>query len=134
MAEQGTVLVVDDNRGMLLTLRRILAAEGYRVLIAENGGAAIEVAGRESLDFALIDYRMTGLNGGEACARVSALQPQAAVYMMTAHVSPEAAEAAVKNGATDILYKPLDVPALLLLLARQRDARVAQASPCGGSR
>jgi CheY-like chemotaxis protein len=89
MAEQGTVLVVDDNRGMLLTLRRILAAEGYRVLIAENGGAAIEVAGRESLDFALIDYRMTGLNGGEACARVSALQPQAAVYMMTAHVSPE---------------------------------------------
>jgi len=134
MAEPGTVLVVDDNRGMLLTLRRILAAEGYRVFIAENGVEAIEVAGRELLDFALIDYRMTGLNGGEACARVSSLQPQAAVYMMTAHVSPETAESAVKNGATDILYKPLDVPALLVLLAQQRDAQAGQASPCRGSR
>jgi CheY-like chemotaxis protein len=134
MAEQATVLVVDDNRGMLLTLARILAAEGYRVLTAEEGAEAIEIARRESLDLALIDYRMTGLNGGEVCARVSALQPRAAVYMMTAHVSPEAAESAVRSGATDILYKPLDVPALLARLAERHGIRAAEMVLCGGSR
>jgi CheY-like chemotaxis protein len=128
MVESRTVLVVDDNRGMLLTLQRILADEGYRVLVAEDGASALDIAEREPIDFALVDYRMTGMNGGEVCARLSGRQPAAVVYMMTAHVNPEAAAAAVENGAAGILYKPLDIPALLATFASGRRATWAPAT------
>jgi two-component system, response regulator, stage 0 sporulation protein F len=115
-----TILIVDDNRGMLLTLRHILTAEGYTVLLAGDGAEAIRVAQEQDVDLALIDYRMTGMNGGEACAGIKAARPSIVIYMMTAHVTPEAGEAAVRHGATGILYKPLDIPDLLALLAERR--------------
>ena len=126
-----TILIVDDNRGMLLTLKRILSGEGYAVLLAGGGPEAVQVAEQHAVDLALIDFRMTGMNGGEACAGIKAVRPSTVIYMMTAHVTSEASDAAVRHGATGILYKPLDIPDLLELLAKHREP--ANAPVSGGA-
>ncbi|MBM3501210.1 MAG: response regulator [Armatimonadetes bacterium] len=115
------VLIVDDDVGMRVTLQRIVEAEGHRVIVAEDGPGALGVAGESPFDIAFIDYRMVGMNGGDTCAALHRLQPHAELYVMTAHVSSEAAEAALAGGAAGILYKPLDVDRLLGLIADREE-------------
>jgi len=132
MGERATVLIIDDDAGMRLTLSRILTHEGHRVLCAENGGAGIALAEEETVDLALVDYRMTGLNGGQVCAALSRARPEARVYMMTAHVTEEAADSAVASGASGILYKPLHILDLLALVAEQTGASRPKLATQGG--
>ncbi|MGQ9733092.1 MAG: response regulator [Candidatus Zipacnadales bacterium] len=117
MDEAARILVVDDDRGMRFTLERILQAQGYVVLSASSGAEAISIACTSPFDVGLIDYRIGDLNGGEVCRQLRAIQPQAALYVMTAYVSPEAATDACAAGAVDVIYKPVQVPELLRLLA-----------------
>jgi DNA-binding NtrC family response regulator len=132
MGESATILIIDDDAGMRLTLSRILASEGYRVVSADNGLSGIAAAQDQLVDFALVDYRMTGLNGGQVCASLSQIRPEMVVYMTTAHVTDEAAESAVANGASGILFKPINIPALLALIAEETSASCAQATAQGG--
>jgi CheY-like chemotaxis protein len=132
MDEPATVLIIDDDAGMRLTLSRILTHRGHRVLCAENGVAGIAIAEEELVDLALVDYRMTGLNGGQVCAALSRARPEAKVYMMTAHVTEEAADSAVASGASGILYKPLDIPDLLALVGEQTGAGRPNLATQGG--
>jgi len=133
MDEAITVLVIDDDAGMRLTLSRIIASEGHRVICAQDGPTGIETAREELVDIALVDYRMTGLNGGQVCTAIGKIRPEATVYMMTAHVTEEAADSAVTSGACGILYKPLDIPALLKLIAETAQGRRTDAVVEGGS-
>jgi DNA-binding NtrC family response regulator len=134
MPDPATVLIVDDDAGMRLTLSRILSHEGYRVICAANGPEGIDIARAERLAVALVDFRMTGPNGGEVCASISQLQPDAAVCMITAHVTEEAADSAVANGAAGILYKPLDVSELLSLIAEETAHVRTKVAMEGGTR
>jgi two-component system response regulator (stage 0 sporulation protein F) len=132
MGETPTVLIVDDDAGMRLTLDRIFASQGYRVLVASGGAEALEIAAREPFDFALVDYRMSGLNGGEVCASLSDRRGEAALYLMTAHVSPEAVQAAAAHGTSGIFYKPLDLPMVLATLGEKTSRRpMAAGTPRG---
>ncbi len=133
MDESATILIIDDDAGMRLTLSRILATEGYRVVCADNGLSGIAVAQDQPVDFALVDYRMTGLNGGQVCASLNDIRPGMVVYMTTAHVTDEAAESAVASGASGILFKPLNIPALLALIADKTSASQAKATAQGGA-
>ncbi len=133
MDEPATVLIIDDDAGMRLTLSRILTHKGHRVLCADNGAAGIAIAEEEPVDLALVDFRMTGLNGGQVCAALSKARPGARVYMITAHVTEEAADSAVASGASGILYKPLDIPELLALVAEQTAAGRPKVVTQGGA-
>jgi DNA-binding NtrC family response regulator len=115
------VLIVDDDVGMRLTLRRIVECEGHQVLVAEDGPGAVRTAMEEPVDIAFVDYKMVGMNGGDACAALHRVRPDAALYVMTAHVSSEAADAALAGGASAILHKPLDVDRLLGLIAARAE-------------
>ena len=113
----GTVLLVDDDVGMRLTMSRILERQGYRVLSASGGTAALALAADTPFDVALVDFRMPGMDGAETCARLGGLCPQARLYLVTAHVTPESAVAAEAGGPAGILFKPVDVGCLLALIA-----------------
>lgn len=113
------VLIVDDDPGMRFTLQRILEDEGHRVLVAGDGFEALAQLAVSPIDIALVDYRMIGMNGGDCCAAIHQRLPQAVLYLMTAHVSHEAAQAALNGGAAGILYKPLDLDHVLNLVAAQ---------------
>jgi len=117
MPTQTTVLIVDDEPGMRASLRWLLEAEGHAVLVASSGAEALSVCAESLPAIAFVDYRMPGMNGGETCAALHRLRPEMALYLMTAYVSSESANAALASGVAGILHKPLDIDRLLALVA-----------------
>jgi len=117
MESTPTVLIIDDDCSMRLTLSVILEDEGYRVLTAADGEEGLAILRASPVDIALVDMKMPGLSGDEVCAAVKAIRPAAAVIMITAHVAPNVAGQAVVAGAHSIVYKPLDIDALLACIA-----------------
>jgi CheY-like chemotaxis protein len=132
MTRPATILIVDDEAGMRLTMQRILEGEGHRVFVAADGLTAVEIAAASPFDIGLIDYRMVGVDGGQVCADLRRLQPEAALYLVTAHVSPEAADAALASGASGILYKPVDVVGVLRLVGEEAARRPVATVAYGG--
>lgn len=68
-----TILVVDDDRTVSLTLKRQLERAGYVVLCAGTGAEALELAAGGPLDLVILDLVMPGLSGIETCAALRAL-------------------------------------------------------------
>ncbi len=111
------VLVVDDDHGMRETLRDILGEMGHDVSLAGNGHEALELVQRQDFDIAFIDIKMPGINGVETFRRIKKIQPGLRVVMMTAFALGELIDEARREGAVDILYKPLQIDKMKPLLA-----------------
>ncbi|MFN2309060.1 MAG: EAL domain-containing protein [Gammaproteobacteria bacterium] len=105
-----SVLIVDEDRGTRLALRKIMEADGCSVIEADNGSAAVEECIRSTPDLILMDAVMPGLDGFTACARIRKL-PQATVIpivMITALDDATAIENALAAGATDYIPRPIN--------------------------
>src|SRR5689334_14571805 len=72
MAEQATVLVVDDDEGIVEVLRDFLAVDGFAVLTAYDGAAALSEMARTPVDCVLLDVMMPGISGFDLCRQVRA--------------------------------------------------------------
>jgi putative two-component system response regulator len=110
----GTVLVVDDLEPNVQLLTRILLAQGYSVVTAQNGHDALDVIRRESPDVVLSDVRMPRLDGFGLCrvlkgAANTRLTP---VVLMTGASESEDRIRAIEAGANDFITKPIDQPEL----------------------
>ena len=64
------ILIVDDEKDILLMLEKRLTAEGYSVLTADNGKDAITIAKSKSPDLIILDVLMPGMDGGEVAERL----------------------------------------------------------------
>lgn len=82
-----TVLVVEDDLAVLNTVKRVLEASGYRVLIAEDGDLALDVFRQEKdqVDALLIDLVLPGMNGKELSDRIEELKPGLSCLYMTGY-------------------------------------------------
>ncbi len=114
--ERIRLLVVDDDEGMVATLRDILGASGYGVDVAFSGREAVERVKNHRPDGILMDIRMPGLNGIEAFRQTKELAPESFVIFMTAFSESALVEDARREGALKVVPKPLDVPNLLQLI------------------
>jgi two-component system response regulator HydG len=123
MAERGTILLVDDEQANLDSLERIFSREGYRVLLAASGQAAVDMLRAEPVDVVLTDLMMPGMSGQELLRAVRAVAPDAEVVLVTAYGTVEAAVAAMKDGAYDFLTKPLKRHAVLKSVAQALEKR-----------
>ncbi len=104
----STVLVIDDDRDLRYSLRRVLADKGYRVVEAESGEQGLEVAKAEKPAVILLDNRMGGMSGVETLRRLRTAYPAAMVVLMTAFGTTQTAIEAMKFGAFDYIQKPFD--------------------------
>src|SRR6185437_3367023 len=77
------ILIVDDERPILLTLAANLELDDFEVATAESGAAALELLARETFDLVLSDVRMPGMNGVELFRRIRQLRPDCPVVLMT---------------------------------------------------
>lgn len=111
-----SVLIVDDDVGMVETLVDILEAKAYRVTAAYSGEEAIARAYAAPYDAILMDIRMPGLDGVEALRAIKRGAPATNVIMMTAFTRSELIQAARESTAVAVLPKPLDVDRVLGLL------------------
>ena len=72
MAQQPTVLVVDDDESIVEVLHDFLAVDGFEVLTAEDGANALAILSRTPVDCMLLDVMMPGISGFELCRQVRA--------------------------------------------------------------
>jgi two-component system cell cycle response regulator DivK len=117
MFEKGSehiILYVEDDFANRTLIRRILEAEGYRVLEAENGPQGIEVARRERPTLILVDINMPGMDGYEVTARLKGLDELRAVPIiaLTANVMMGDREKTLAAGCSGYIQKPIDVDRL----------------------
>src|SRR5215813_7660883 len=113
------ILVVDDERSMRELLAIVLRREGYEVLLAENGRAAIEALERESIDILISDIKMPDMSGVDVLRAAKRVDPDILGIMITAFASTDTAVEAMRLGACDYLSKPFDVD-LLKMKVREK--------------
>ena len=113
------ILVVDDERSMRELLDIVLRREGYDVLLAESGRAAIETLEREPVDLLISDIKMPDVTGVEVLRAAKRIDQDILGIMITAFASTETAVEAMRLGACDYLSKPFDVD-LLKMKVREK--------------
>lgn len=112
--EAPIIAVVDDDPAQRGLLENALTRAGYPCLLCENGEQAIAAAGDCSL--MLLDVRMPGMSGMEVLEQVRASHPALPVILLTAYIDVRDAVAAIKQGATDYLEKPIDLDELIAVI------------------
>lgn len=129
------ILLVDDEAGIRQGLRRFLQAKGFAVEEAETCRAAEEAYRRLPPDAAVLDHRLPDGSGLDLVPRLKELAPSAPLIVLTAHGSIELAVRAIQDGADQFLTKPVDLPALLVILERTlENQRNRQQQMAGRSR
>ncbi|GAU76360.1 response regulator transcription factor [Fusibacter sp. 3D3] len=124
-----TIMVVEDERRLREIIVKYFIAEGFKVLEAENGRAAIELVKMESVDVILMDVMMPELNGFEACKQIRTFS-DALVIMLTARDDDEDKIKGFDCGADEYVTKPFSpkvlvarVNALLKRLGNKTEAQ-----------
>jgi DNA-binding NtrC family response regulator len=97
-----SVLIVDDEKNMRLSLRTVLADEGYAVQATESAEEALSLLSQEEFFMVITDARLgTGMSGYELLAKVHVRWPDLPILMITAYATPKLAVEAIKAGAFD---------------------------------
>lgn len=101
-----SVLIVDDEKNIRLTLAATVKSMQLDTATAVNGEEALEKIRQFNYDVMLLDIKMPGMDGMQVLERVRALKPGMSIIMITAHGTVENAVEAMKLGAVDFLQKP----------------------------
>jgi two-component system response regulator MprA len=115
-ADRERVLVVDDDPPLRRMLERTLAAEGFSVTVAGDGGAALVAAERAAPDVIVLDVAMPGIDGLAVCRRLRAKGLSTPIIMLTARDAVPDRVAGLEAGADDYLVKPFAIQELVARL------------------
>ncbi|MGI5288820.1 response regulator transcription factor [Nonomuraea polychroma] len=113
MSEPAQLLVVDDEPALREALQSSLEFEGYKVVTANDGQAALDELARESYDAVLLDVMMPRLDGLTACRRLRGSGNHIPVLMLTARDAVGDRVSGLDAGADDYLVKPFELDELL---------------------
>jgi len=111
-AMKKTILVVDDDPQIRESLRRVLRAEGYEVVLAENGQEGIGIFYTVQLDLLLLDVSLPDISGWDVFGTVTSTNPFLPIIIIITG-KDEQHDLAVLGGVGALIEKPLDVPRLL---------------------
>src|SRR3954466_5922039 len=129
MSASAKILLIEDDAAIATTLQRILADEGYEVLLEPRGDAGLERARKGSFEVVITDLRLPGLNGLELVRELHGAKPLLPIIVMTAHGTTETAIEATKFGAYEYLIKPFEMPALIELVGKALENSKAMSEP-----
>ena len=107
------ILVADDEPGIVMGLRDNLQFEGYEVLVAEDGEAALNEALTKSPDLIMLDIMMPKMDGLEVCRRVREAGFTIPILMLTAKSQEIDVVRGLEAGADDYVTKPFSIRELL---------------------
>lgn len=121
MAKEGTIVVVDDNKGILAALQMLLSATFRTIITLPSPNSLIYTLRQEKIDLVLLDMNFTsGLNNGNEglfwLQEIKKHDPSIQVVLFTAYADIDLAVRGIKEGATDFVVKPWDNERLLATL------------------
>jgi putative two-component system response regulator len=114
--ETPSILVVDDVRSNLELMEAVFLKEGFRVYTALAADAAIDLFRSRSIDLAVLDVMMPGVNGFELCAKLKDLSGKRffPVILLTALTDRQSKIKGIASGADDFISKPFDNSELMM--------------------
>jgi CheY-like chemotaxis protein len=116
----ASVLILDDDRHMLMSLSDVLQSSGYTVCCASSGQEALKVAQGSSFTFDLVlaDVRMEGMDGLQCVKQLVSMYPKLKSIIMTGFASDDAPGRAMDAASSDYLRKPFTADQLLQSVSR----------------
>ncbi len=111
-----TVLIVDDEDNIRLSLKGSLEDEGFYVIQASTGEDALKILEKHDVDIVLLDIWMPGIDGIQTLQEIKKTNPDLPVIIMTGHGSIDAAIKTTRLGALDFLEKPLDLNRIIITI------------------
>ena len=122
------ILLIDDDRVIGVTCKRILAADGHEVHCCEDPQAGLKAALSGDFDLVLLDLKMPGIHGLEILREIKAAGVASEVVIITGHAAVDSAVEAMKQGAADYLCKPFSPDQLKMVLGKvwERSALVRE--------
>jgi len=118
-----SILLVDDEDAVRFPIARFLAAAGYHVIEAEGVVSALEASRKTPPDAALLDFTLPDGDGFELLRGLKGADSSLPVLILTAHASIDLAVRAMKEGAEQFFAKPVELPALRVVLERAIENR-----------
>lgn len=130
--DQGTLLMIDDEEGLLATMASSLRKHGYKVITATDGETALLEfrAHASELDLVVTDLVLPGMSGWEVFTGIREASPDLPVLIMSGHLEPKLEAAVNRSGAAGFVQKPFG---LNLLLKRVRELLGKLPSSGGGA-
>jgi len=123
VAENGRILLVDDDRTFRIGIGTLLEEEGFSVAGVEGPYAALDRLRAEQFDLVLSDLKMEGMDGIDLLSRVKEIDAELPVLMVTGYASIDSAIEAIRRGAFDYLTKPCNNKELILRVRRGIETR-----------
>lgn len=119
----GRILYIEDNFDNRILIKRVLEAEGYTVIEAEDGTAGIDAAKSATPDLILMDINLPDLDGYECTARLRKMEGFAKIPILalTANVLEGDKQKAITAGCDGYIPKPIDVDDLPKQIASHLD-------------
>ncbi|MCP4676408.1 MAG: response regulator [Deltaproteobacteria bacterium] len=111
---QGCVLLVDDEKIVRKSIQSMLARLGYKVIVAKNGGEAIDFFREEKkqIDLVFLDMAMPTIDGSETFAELKAIDPDVKVLLSSGYSKDDKVEKLLALGALGFMQKPFAVAEL----------------------
>jgi two-component system nitrogen regulation response regulator NtrX len=110
------ILIVDDEAGILESLKGVLEDEGYKPATAQSGEACLALIEKRPFDLVLLDIWLPGIDGLETLQKIKEMEDGPEVVMISGHGTIETAVRATKLGAFDFLEKPLSLDKTLIVV------------------
>lgn len=107
------LLIVDDEEQFLDSISRSLELRDFNVIAVNRGEKAIEAARKNSIDVALVDLKMPGINGEETLKALKADHQWMEVIILTGHGTIDSAAECTRSGAYSYLQKPCGLDQIL---------------------
>src|SRR5213593_130665 len=119
----ATILIVEDEEKMRRLFDLVLRPEGYHLLQADSGEAALKLLEEGGVDLVLTDLQMAKVSGLEVLEHVTKDYPELPVVIITGYGTVKSAVEAVKKGAFDYISKPVDNDELKIVVRRALEMR-----------
>ncbi|MGD0328936.1 MAG: response regulator [Nitrososphaeria archaeon] len=121
--ENSKILIVDDDREILRSLKEILESKGYEIDLAETGHSAVEKAKVKYFNLALLDIKLPDMEGTDLLAKIHKAKPEMMKIMITGYPSLDNAVKALNLGADAYIMKPVNPDNLLKVVEEKLKAQ-----------
>jgi two-component system response regulator AtoC len=113
-----SILIVEDEKLLLSSLKKALARDGYHIVTATRGEEALDSFRENNPDIVLLDVKLPGMDGMQVLKMMKIADMNVPIIIMTAFSGIKGAVEAIKLGAYDYIAKPFDIEELIFVLAR----------------